>query len=158
MTLTNLKTGQAELVWKKLPYPENWSFMYGMSHFNLQFNYLPNHLRPHLPPTDCRFRPDQKALENGDFKLAAEEKNRLEDKQRAIRKYREKNKIENKPAYFEEWRNPEDPEQTYYRYNGKYWEQDRMKKDWSRLPDLYSDKMPPSEVEEAAGVTQKKKK
>jgi hypothetical protein len=64
--------------------------MYGMSHFSLQLNYLPNHLVPFLPPTDTRFRPDQRALENGDFKLAADEKHRLEEKQRTIRRYNEK--------------------------------------------------------------------
>ncbi len=100
-----------------------------------------------LPPTDTRFRPDQRALENGDFKLAAFEKNRLEEKQRAVRKYNEKNKIEFKPSYFDEWKNPDDPEQTYYRYNGKYFEVDRKNKDWSRLPDIYSEQLPP-EVEE----------
>jgi hypothetical protein len=47
------------------------------------------------------------------------------------------------PAYFEEWKNPEDPEQIYYRYNGKYFEEDRKKRDWSRLPDIYSDFLPP---------------
>jgi len=31
-----------------------------------------------------------RALENGDFKLAAAEKNRLEERQRAVRKYNEK--------------------------------------------------------------------
>jgi hypothetical protein len=39
-----------------------------------------------LPPTDSRFRPDQRALENGDISKASDEKNRLEVKQRAIRK------------------------------------------------------------------------
>ena len=104
-------------------------------------------MKPQLPPTDCRFRPDQRALENGDFKFAADEKTRLEEKQRAVRRYKEKNKLSHTPAYFEEWPNPDDPEQVYYRYNGKYFEHDRPKKDWSRLPDLYSDKIPP-EVEE----------
>jgi hypothetical protein len=32
---------------------------------------------PVIAPTDTRWRPDQRALENGDMKLAAEEKNRL---------------------------------------------------------------------------------
>ncbi len=112
-------------------------------------------MRPLLPPTDCRFRPDQRALENGDFKFAADEKTRLEEKQRAIRKYKEKSKIEHKPAYFEEWKNPEDPEQTYFRYNGRYWEEDRLKRDWSRLPDLYSENLPP-EVEEHEKPSKKK--
>lgn len=72
-------------------------------------NYLPNTLRPHLPPTDTRLRPDQRALENGDFKLANSEKLRLEEKQRAIRKYNEKKKTEYKPFYFEGYENPDDP-------------------------------------------------
>ena len=80
VTLINAKTGATELVWKKQQYPANSDFMYGMSHYHLQMNYLPNSLRPQLPPTDTRFRPDQRALENGDFKLANSEKNRLEDK------------------------------------------------------------------------------
>ena len=54
--------------------------MYGMTHHQLQFNYLPNEIRDLLPPTDTRFRPDQRALENGDFKLAEAEKHRLEEK------------------------------------------------------------------------------
>jgi hypothetical protein len=83
--------------------------MYGMTYHQLQFNYLPEKLVPALPPTDTRFRPDQRALENGDFKLAESEKHRLEEKQRAVRKYNEKNGIEPKPYYFDEWQNPEDP-------------------------------------------------
>jgi len=67
-------------MWTKSSYPDNADFMYGMSFHNLQLNYLPNTLKPLLAPTDCRFRPDQRALENGDLKLAAEEKNRLEEK------------------------------------------------------------------------------
>jgi hypothetical protein len=34
----------------------------------------------------------------------------LEEKQRAIRRFKEKNKIAHVPAYFEEWKNPDDPE------------------------------------------------
>ena len=73
--------------------------------------------------------------------LAASEKDRLETKQRAVRKYKEKNKIEHKPAYFEEWHNPED-DQIYFRYNHKYFEEDRKNRDWSKLPDLFSEHIP----------------
>jgi len=112
----------------------------------LQLNYFPRQFRKVIAPTDTRWRPDQRALEEGNMKLAADEKNRLEEKQRAVRKYNEKNNIEHKPFYFDEWKNPDDETLTYYRYNGKYWEEDRAKKDWSRLPDLYSDKLP-AEIE-----------
>lgn len=77
--------------------------MYGMSYHNIQFNYLSDSLKPRLPPTDSRFRPDQRALENGDFKTAATEKHRLEEKQRLVRRFNEHNQITPKPFYFDEW-------------------------------------------------------
>jgi len=77
------------------------------------------------------------------MKLAAIEKNRLEEKQRAVRKYNEKNGIEHKPIYFEEWANPDDDNQIYFRYKGNYWEKDWKDKKWDHLPDLYSDTLPP---------------
>ena len=60
----------------------------------------------------------------------------------------EKSGTKYKPAYFEEWvDNPDFPNDTYYLYNSQYFEKDRKKLDWSRLPDLYSDKIP-AEIEE----------
>lgn len=132
-----------EVTWVKSPYPENWDYMYGMTQFMLQLNYLPKQMRTVIPPTDTRWRPDQRALENGDMKLAVFEKNRLEEKQRDVRKYMEKNNLLHRPSYFEEWVNPDDGGQIYYRYNYQYWEKDRLIKDWSRLPDLYSEQLPP---------------
>jgi len=41
-------------------------------------NYFPKRLEGVIAPTDTRRRPDQRALENGDMKLAAAEKERLE--------------------------------------------------------------------------------
>ena len=120
--LLNASTGNLEYTWKKPPYPDNWEYMYGMTRHHLQFNILNAALKDKIAPTDCRLRPDQRALENGDFKLAAAEKHRLEEKQRAVRRYNEKNKIEPKPFYFEAYENPDDTSQLYYRYNGKYWE------------------------------------
>ncbi len=46
----------------------------------------------------------------------------LEEKQRAVRRYNEKHGIVPKPAYFDEWENPDDPGVLYYKYNNKYWE------------------------------------
>jgi hypothetical protein len=56
--LIDEKTGERELVFKKAPYHQDVDYMYGMTNFQLQFNYLPDAMRPHLPPTDARFRPD----------------------------------------------------------------------------------------------------
>ena len=90
-----------ELVFEKNPYPEKWDYMYGMSHFSLQLNYFPSWIHNIVAPTDTRRRPDQRLLENGDMKGAAKEKDRLEKKQRAVRKNREANNIEHSPIFFE---------------------------------------------------------
>jgi hypothetical protein len=86
-------------------------------------------------------------LENGDYKLAHAEKLRLEEKQRTVRKYKEKNKIEHKTAYFEPYVNDDDGGIIDYYYTGEYFEKDRKEKDWSRLPDIYGTDLP-SEIEE----------
>ena len=44
--------------------------MYGFSHFTCSLN---EH-EPRVAPTDCRFRPDQRIMEEGDFPKANEEK------------------------------------------------------------------------------------
>ena len=48
--------GEAELIWRKKPYPELWDHMYGMSHFSLQLNYFPKRLHNKVAPTDTRRR------------------------------------------------------------------------------------------------------
>lgn len=63
--------------------------MYHFTYFTLQLNFLPPQLVGKLPPTDSRLRPDQRALECGDLVKASDEKARLEDKQRKMRKERE---------------------------------------------------------------------
>ena len=53
--------------------------------------------RPALPPTDSRFRPDIRKMEEGDIDLAGQEKNRLEEKQRMTRQLMEKRREEWQP-------------------------------------------------------------
>ena len=69
--------------------PANHHFNYFMSRFALQMNYLTDDLACSIPATDTRKRPDQSALERGDFEKAAEFKHLLEVKQRETRKQRE---------------------------------------------------------------------
>ena len=95
-------------------------------------------MRSALPPTDSRLRPDQRALENGEIKEAVVLKEKLENKQRTFIKYMDKNNIEYKPKYFEEFKNPYHNNETYYRYNGRYWDDDRKNRNWSRLPDIFN--------------------
>lgn len=72
--------GEVEMIWRKDPYPEQAEMMYGMSHFSLQMNYFPQWLHNRVAPSDTRRRPDQRALENGDMKSAAEHKDFCEQK------------------------------------------------------------------------------
>ena len=97
-----------EEVWTKTAPPELWDHMYGMSRFSLQMNYFPKRLENVVAPTDTRRRPDQRALENGDMKLAAVEKERLEVRQRAFRKLHESSGTHHAPRYFVPWQNPSD--------------------------------------------------
>lgn len=43
-------------------------------------------LEKHVAPSDSRLRPDQRALEDGNFDLAEKEKKRVEEKQREKRR------------------------------------------------------------------------
>ncbi len=133
--MTDLRTGKKELVWKRLPTPEDWENLYCFTRFTLQMNYLPERLKGVLPHTDSRFRPDQRALEAGNVRLASDEKYRLEEIQRAARKEAEKRKLQHRPNYFVENVDPITGELTYI-FNGKYWE-DRQRHNWAHLPKIY---------------------
>jgi oxysterol-binding protein 1 len=63
---------------------------FNLTPFAITLNDCPKDtLRPYLPHTDCRNRPDQRAFELGQYELANDLKMRQEDKQRARRKERE---------------------------------------------------------------------
>lgn len=60
-------------------------------------------LRPFLPPTDSRLRPDQRAFEEGRYDHAQELKALQEDLQRATRRRRELGEIaQHSPRWFTE--------------------------------------------------------
>ena len=59
------------------------------------------------------------------MKLAAFEKERLENRQRTFRKYYEAIGKEKSPRYFVKYRNERD-DQDYWKYNNLYFERDRL--------------------------------
>ncbi|KAG0230016.1 hypothetical protein BGW42_001179 [Actinomortierella wolfii] len=75
---------QVLLLWKRDPVPSPTPF--NLTPFAMTLNDCPESLKPYLCPTDCRLRPDQRAMEKGEFDLANTEKQRLEEKQRAKRR------------------------------------------------------------------------
>ena len=58
LIITKIATNKEELIWQKAPYPSNYAWMYGMTHFILQLNSFPAHLHDKVAPTDTRRRPD----------------------------------------------------------------------------------------------------
>jgi hypothetical protein len=124
-----------ETIWKKIQIEGNEEERYFFTEFAINLNGLNDELKNALPPTDCRFRPDLRALENQDIDLASSEKHRLEEKQRASRKNMEKNHTVYKPMYFEETYDELNGE-LVYRYCRDYWK-DRESKNFSHFPDIY---------------------
>ena len=135
ISITNIETGQERLIWKVNPRPDNWDHLYHFSLFSMQLNNTSPELEELLPATDSRLRPDLRALENGEVKLAATEKHRLEEKQRKQRKEREKKGEEFVPAYFIEIED-ELTGETSYQFTKKYWH-DREKQEWSCPRDIF---------------------
>lgn len=111
-------SNQAFLVWEAHPRPEGIPF--NLTPFVVTFQSLPDRLRPWLPPTDTRYRPDQVAMEKGEYDLAATEKNRVEEKQRARRREREASGEEFVPRWFRKAREPLTGE-DFWEFKGEYW-------------------------------------
>ncbi|XP_064202597.1 oxysterol-binding protein-related protein 1-like [Anguilla rostrata] len=105
--------------------------MYAFSTFAMQLNELDEEMEGVVPKTDCRLRPDIRAMENGDIDLASEEKKRLEEKQRASRKNRSKSDEDWKTRWFNQGPNPHNGSQDWL-YTGGYWD-----RNYSNLPDIY---------------------
>ncbi|KAF9540781.1 hypothetical protein EC957_003754 [Mortierella hygrophila] len=94
----SLSPKQVLLLWKRDPVPST-PTPFNLTPFAMTLNDCPDELKKHLCPTDSRLRPDQRAMENGDFDVANTEKQRLEEKQRAKRRLLPPGK-EFKPRWF----------------------------------------------------------
>ena len=73
---------------------------YGFTAFAISLNELTPECARNLPPTDSRFRPDMRALENGDSEEASRAKVRVEDRNRALLAARRKKGEAYAPAWF----------------------------------------------------------
>ena len=98
--------------------------LFHLTNFAASLNAPQPHLLPVVACTDTRLRPDQRAMENGQYDEAAEEKNRLEEKQRAVRKQREEGGGKYHPSFFEEGIHPVTKE-PYWHFKNTYWEERR---------------------------------
>ncbi|XP_051784876.1 oxysterol-binding protein-related protein 1 isoform X2 [Erpetoichthys calabaricus] len=121
----------SRLLWRIAPRPPNSSQMYNFTSFAMNLNELDKEMEGVIPKTDCRLRPDIRAMENGNIDLASEEKKRLEEKQRAARKNRSKSDEEWKTRWFQMGVNPHNGSQDWL-YTSGYWD-----RNYSQLPDIY---------------------
>ncbi|KAH9944530.1 Oxysterol-binding protein-domain-containing protein [Epithele typhae] len=119
-----IDSSHLHVLWRITPFPKNANEYYGFTSFGITLNEITPDLEGRIAPTDSRYRPDVRALENGDLNVAEAEKVRVEELQRSRRAKGE----ERGPRWFkqvnEEWI-----------YVGGYWEQ--RQKGWSEVEPLW---------------------
>ncbi|XP_062373819.1 oxysterol-binding protein 1 isoform X3 [Sardina pilchardus] len=141
---TVYQTLKAREIWRKTPLPEGAENMYYFSTLALTLNELEDS----VAPTDSRRRPDQRMMEQGRWEEANAEKQRLEEKQRTVRREREREAARTaSPAeegvhqdnyealWFDHYDDPLTGEQTHL-YKGGYWEA-KDEGSWENCPDIF---------------------
>ncbi|KAF4769147.1 hypothetical protein N7455_008482 [Penicillium solitum] len=113
---------------------------YGLTSFAAALNEITSIEDKHLPVTDSRLRPDQRALENGDLDHAEEVKVQLEEGQRARRREMENAGESWTPRWFTRVSDDSDGEVAWRLKGGKdgYWEE-RARGSWSNVVPVFED-------------------
>jgi len=94
------KAPSARCIWRPGALPNECELFYGFSRFAIELNEILETERHFLPLTDTRFRPDQRALEEGQISEAETLKLKLEQAQRERRNHNETNGISHVPQWF----------------------------------------------------------
>ncbi|KRZ76964.1 Oxysterol-binding protein-related protein 6 [Trichinella papuae] len=110
----------SECIWQPTPLYEEADKYYGFSKFVLGLNELTEEMRPQLPPTDTRFRRDQRLVEIGDMDQAAQCKHQIEEFNRDKRKKKALKCEAHIPKWFDKQYNPV-TKKIEYVFNGEYW-------------------------------------
>uniref|UniRef100_A0A8C5EBL2 Oxysterol-binding protein n=1 Tax=Gouania willdenowi TaxID=441366 RepID=A0A8C5EBL2_GOUWI len=106
----------ATCVWRAKPMPVEQEQYYGFTQFAVELNELDPSVRTLLPPTDTRFRPDQRLLEEGNTDGAEEQKQRIEQLQRERRRVLQENNMTHQPRFFKKSKD------DMWVSNNTYWE------------------------------------
>ncbi|XP_054899014.1 oxysterol-binding protein-related protein 7 isoform X2 [Poeciliopsis prolifica] len=106
-------------IWKPNPQPKDYLLYYGFSSFAMELNELTPNLKPLLPPTDTRLRPDQRMLEEGKVAEADKKKDDVEEIQRERRKQFAKRGEEHIPRFFKKAK--DSCGRDVWLTNGTYW-------------------------------------
>ena len=131
--IIDYETKEKKVIWKIIPSKGKEDFYYQPYSFDL--NDLTEEMKKVLPPTDSRFRPDQRLMEYQEVDKAAEEKHRLEEEQRARAKQYKKEGFIPKPLYFDETYDDLTGE-LIYKYKGNYWDM-RYNHRFENLPKIF---------------------
>ncbi|KAJ5632979.1 hypothetical protein N7490_009318 [Penicillium lividum] len=132
VTLTRDGSPSGDPIWKAGPLVPNATKHYGLTSFAATLNEITSIEDSHLPPTDSRLRPDQRALEEGDLDRAEEVKVQLEESQRARRREMEAAGESWTPRWFTPVNEDSDEEVVWRLKGGKdgYWDE-RARGNWT---------------------------
>ncbi|XP_053193806.1 oxysterol-binding protein-related protein 7-like [Scomber japonicus] len=111
-------------IWKPNVQPDDYQQFYGFSRYARELNELTPELKAVLPPTDTRYRPDQRILEEGKLAEADKKKDEVEEKQRERRKEMAKKGEEHIPRFFR--KSVDEAGREVWLSNGTYW---KLRKD-----------------------------
>jgi len=120
-----LSDSHLRVLWRANPFPKHAANYYGLTSFATTLNEITPDIEGKLPLTDTRYRPDLRALEEGNVLLAETEKARVETVQRERRSAG----TEIAPRWFKRV-GPEE-----FVYVGGYWEQ--RVNSWNDCPKLW---------------------
>ncbi|KAI0321105.1 Oxysterol-binding protein-domain-containing protein [Amylostereum chailletii] len=119
-----LDSSHLHVLWRATPFPKNSLEQYGLTSWAVTLNEITLDTEGKLPPTDSRYRPDVRALEEGELDLAESEKARVEEAQRE----RRRDDKTRQPRWFKQ-----DGDEWFY--VGGYWEQ--RSKGWKAVEPLW---------------------
>lgn len=132
------ETGDKQLLWQRRYPPPELEKLYNFTQLAIELNEM----EEGVAPTDSRYRPDQRLMEEGKWDDANATKVQLEEKQRAARRQREQEAANGNKAvaeYEPKWfRKQIDPQtgNIIHLYTDEYWSC-KERQDWSRCPDIY---------------------
>jgi len=139
---SSLEIGESKLLWKKTPNDPGAEKYYNFSRFACELNEPEDF----VAPTDTRLRPDQRMMEEGRWDEANQEKVRLEEKQRGVRRQREaeaemaaqegRDYVGYQPLWYKTVPDVFNGGKLIHEYVGGYWEA-KENQDWSKCPDIF---------------------
>ena len=107
---------------------------YILPSYSCNFNHITDELKAVLPPSDTRFRPDQREYEIGSTEKSQEIKKTIEEMQQYKQELLDKANKEYQPVYFSNEYN-EESKDFVFMYKGGYWEDRANKK--LKLKDIF---------------------